>query len=98
VVENTGDTLWLLGTAERAGACMLGARVYDEAGALVSERHGTPPLPRALAPGESAALKFELKAPHAPGLYTLKLDMVAQHVCWFEERGSAPLKVRFRVS
>jgi predicted TIM-barrel fold metal-dependent hydrolase len=31
-------------------------------------------------------------------LYTLKLDMVAQHVCWFEERGSTPYKVQFRVS
>ena len=72
--------------------------VYDEAGALVSERHGTPPLPRALAPGESATVKLELRAPHAPGLYTLKLDMVAQHVCWFEERGSEPLTVQFRVT
>src|SRR5215207_9427128 len=98
LIENAGDTLWLTGPAERAGSCMLGVRVYDEAGALVAERHGTPPLPRALAPGESAAVKFELKAPHAPGLYTLKLDMVAQHVCWFEERGSAPLRVQFRVS
>ena len=98
LVENTGDTLWLVGAAERAGSVMLGVRVYDEAGALVSERHGTPPLPRALAPGESAAVKLELRAPHAPGLYTLKLDLVAQHVCWFEERGSEPLKVQFRVA
>jgi glycosyltransferase involved in cell wall biosynthesis/SAM-dependent methyltransferase len=98
LVENAGDTLWLGGPAERAGSCMLGVRVYDEAGTLVAERHGTPPLPRALAPGEAATLKFELRAPHAPGLYTLKLDMVAQHVCWFEERGSAPLKVQFRVA
>ncbi|MET0650370.1 MAG: methyltransferase domain-containing protein [Pyrinomonadaceae bacterium] len=98
VVENTGDTLWLTGTAERAGSCMLGVRLYDEAGALVSERHGTPPLPRALAPGESAEVRLELKAPHAPGLYTLKLDIVAQHVCWFEERGSTPLAVQFKVS
>ncbi|MBV9927091.1 MAG: methyltransferase domain-containing protein [Acidobacteria bacterium] len=97
-VENAGDTLWLTGPAERAGSCMLGVRVCDEAGVLVLERHGTPPLPRALAPGESATLKFELRAPHAPGLYTLKLDMVAQHVCWFEERGSIPLKVQFRVA
>ena len=97
LVENTGDTLWLVGAAERAGSVMLGVRVYDEAGALVSERHGTPPLPRALAPGESATLKLGLKAPHAPGLYTLKLDMLAQHVCWFEARGSEPLKVQFRV-
>lgn len=96
-VENTGDTLWLVGAAERAGSVMLGARLYDESGALVWERHGTPPLPRALAPGESASLGFELRAPHAPGLYTLKLDVVAQHVCWFEERGSVPLKVQFRV-
>jgi glycosyltransferase involved in cell wall biosynthesis/SAM-dependent methyltransferase len=98
LVENTGDTLWLTGPSERAGSCMLGVRLYDEAGALVAERHGTPPLPRALAPGESAAVRFELKAPHAEGLYMLKLDMVAQHVCWFEQRGSAPLKVQFRVS
>jgi glycosyltransferase involved in cell wall biosynthesis/SAM-dependent methyltransferase len=98
LIENTGDTLWLTGPAERAGSCMLGVRLYDEAGALVSERHGTPPLPRALAPGESATVRFELKAPHSSGLYTLKLDMVAQHVCWFEERGATPLAVQFRVT
>jgi glycosyltransferase involved in cell wall biosynthesis/2-polyprenyl-3-methyl-5-hydroxy-6-metoxy-1,4-benzoquinol methylase len=97
VIENTGDTLWLVGAAERAGSCMLGVRLFDEAGALVAERHGTPPLPRALAPGESATVRFELKAPHAAGLYTLKLDLVAQHVCWFEQRGSTPLSMQFRV-
>ncbi|MDT7808056.1 MAG: hypothetical protein QOJ70_1869 [Acidobacteriota bacterium] len=97
VVENTGDTLWLVGAAESAGSCMLGVRLFDEAGALVAERHGTPPLPRALAPGESATVRFELKAPHATGLYTLKLDLVAQHVCWFEQRGSTPLSIQFRV-
>jgi 2-polyprenyl-3-methyl-5-hydroxy-6-metoxy-1,4-benzoquinol methylase/glycosyltransferase involved in cell wall biosynthesis len=97
VVENTGDTLWLVGGAERAGSCMLGVRLRDEAGSLVTERHGTPALPRALAPGETVSLKFELKAPRAPGLYTLRLDMVAQHVCWFEERGSTPLSLSFRV-
>jgi glycosyltransferase involved in cell wall biosynthesis/SAM-dependent methyltransferase len=97
VVENTGDTLWLVGPAERAGSCMLGVRLHDSAGALVSERHGTPALPRSLAPGESATLKFELRAPCPPGPYTLKLDVVAQHVCWFEQRGSAPLTVSFKV-
>lgn len=96
-VENAGDTLWLTGAAERAGSVMLGARVSDERGAVVWERHGTPPLPRPLAPGERVTLRFEMQAPRAPGLYTLKLDFVAQHVCWFEERGSTPLVVKFRV-
>lgn len=96
-VENAGDTLWLTGAAERVGSVMLGARVSDATGAVVWERHGTPPLPRPLAPGESVVLNFEMRAPRAPGLYTLKLDFVAQHVCWFEERGSAPLAMNFRV-
>ena len=76
---------------------MLGISLSDESGTLVMERHGTPPLPRALAPGESAQLPIEFSAPWVPGLYTLKLDMVAQHVCWFEDRGSTPLKLHFRV-
>jgi 2-polyprenyl-3-methyl-5-hydroxy-6-metoxy-1,4-benzoquinol methylase/glycosyltransferase involved in cell wall biosynthesis len=97
-VENAGDTLWLTGAAERAGSCMLGARVSDATGAVVWERHGTPPLPRPLAPGERVILNFEMNAPRAPGLYTLQLDLVAQHVCWFEERGSVPLVVKFRVN
>jgi 2-polyprenyl-3-methyl-5-hydroxy-6-metoxy-1,4-benzoquinol methylase/glycosyltransferase involved in cell wall biosynthesis len=96
-VENTGDTLWLTGAAERAGSCMLGAKLLDEGGAVVRERHGTPPLPRPLAPGERVSLKFEMTAPRDAGLYTLRLDLVAQHVCWFEERGSTPLEVTLRV-
>ena len=98
LAEAVGATYWLTGAAERAGSCMLGARVSDESGAVVWERHGTPPLPRPLAPGESVVLNFEMRAPRVPGLYTLKLDFVAQHVCWFEERGSTPLTVQFRVS
>ena len=44
-----------------------------------------------------ARRELALNAPHAHGLYTLKLDMVAQHVCWFEERGSQPLVLPFQV-
>lgn len=96
-VENAGDTLWLTGPARRNGACMLGVRVIDAAGNVVSERHGEPPLPRPLAPGESARVVLNLRAPVAPGEYRLKIDLVAQHVCWFEQTGSEPLVIPFRV-
>lgn len=96
-IENQGDTLWLVGSAERAGSVMLAIRLFDDSGMLVMERHGTPPLPQALAPGEKVRLRVELVVPRAPGLYMLKCDMVAQHVCWFEERGSTPLILSFRV-
>ena len=97
-VENAGDTLWLTGQTVRAGIVMPAVRVFDEAGALVSEFHGEPLLPRAVAPGEAVTLKIEYTAPRRPGAYTLKVDLVDQHVCWFEQQGSEPLVLRFDVA
>jgi glycosyltransferase involved in cell wall biosynthesis/SAM-dependent methyltransferase len=96
-IENTGDTLWLTGQTVRAGIVMPAVRVFDEAGALVSEFHGEPLLPRAVAPGETVKLKIEYAAPRRPGAYTLKVDLVDQHVCWFEQQGSEPLSIQFEV-
>ena len=33
--------------------------------------------------------------PHRVGRYTLKIDLVDQHICWFEAVGSKPLVVEF---
>lgn len=96
-VENTGDALWLVGPAELKGAVMLGVKVVGEGGDVIFESHGAPPLRRALAAGQSSRLTLELKAPTLPGSYLLKLDLVAQHVCWFEQSGSGPLVLPLRV-
>ncbi len=90
-VENTGDALWLTGPATIRGAVMIGVRITNVAGDTVFESHGDPPLTRALVSGESARLSLELHAPRKPGSYTLKIDLVSQHVCWFEQNGSRPL-------
>ena len=96
-IKNTGDTLWLNGGDVRTGVVMPAVRVFDENGAVVSEFHGEPPLPRAVAPGESVDLKIEYAVPHRPGSYAIKIDLVDQQVCWFEEQGSEPLKLHFQV-
>ncbi|HMJ24746.1 MAG TPA: hypothetical protein VK475_02925, partial [Pyrinomonadaceae bacterium] len=64
---------------------------------MVSEFHGEPPLPRAVAPGETISLKIEHAAPQRPGRYILKFDLVAQHVCWFEDVGSEAFTIEFEV-
>jgi SAM-dependent methyltransferase/glycosyltransferase involved in cell wall biosynthesis len=97
-IENTGDTLWLAGRETRTGTVMPGVRIHDDAGRLVSEFHGEPPLPRAVAPGETVRLKIEHDAPRRSGRYTLKVDLVDQQVCWFEDVGSEPLTISFEVS
>ena len=95
-IENTGDTLWLTETVS-AGIVMPAVRVFDQAGDLVTEFHGEPMLPHPIAPGESVKIKIEYRAPQRAGSYKLKLDLVDQQVCWFEERGSQPLVIDFAV-
>ncbi len=76
---------------------MPGVRIIDEKGTIIKEFHGQPPLPRAVAPGETVQLRFALEVPHLEGSYKLKLDLVDQHICWFEDVGSVPLTIEFEV-
>ena len=96
-IRNAGDTLWLSGQTVRAGVVMPGVRVMDARGKIVSELHGHPMLPRAVPPGRAVALDVQIAAPAEPGTYNVKIDLVDQHVCWFEERGSQPLVFSFEV-
>jgi SAM-dependent methyltransferase len=96
-IQNEGDTLWIAGRETRFGIVMPGVKIFDEAGKLVTEFHGEPPLPYPIAPGERIKLKIDHAAPQRPGHYKLKIDLVDQHVCWFEDLGSKPLIVEFEV-
>jgi len=94
---NTGDTLWLTGQSVRSGVVMPGVKITDESNTVVVENHG-PLLPRAVAPGRSLTLDLLINAPTRPGTYTVKVDLVDQNICWFEETGSEPLVFAINVS
>jgi 2-polyprenyl-3-methyl-5-hydroxy-6-metoxy-1,4-benzoquinol methylase/glycosyltransferase involved in cell wall biosynthesis len=96
-IENCGDTLWLTSQVVGAGVVMPAVRVFDEQVSLVTEFHGEPLLPHAVVPGESVTVKIEYQAPQRSGPYRMKIDLVDQQVCWFEQRGSKPLWIEFAV-
>jgi 2-polyprenyl-3-methyl-5-hydroxy-6-metoxy-1,4-benzoquinol methylase len=96
-IENTGDTLWLVSRAAPKGTVRLGVKILNEAGQLVEDVHGSPPLPRALAPREKVRVMVSRPAPKAAGAYTLNIDLLDQDICWFEQQGSEPLVVAFEV-
>jgi glycosyltransferase involved in cell wall biosynthesis/SAM-dependent methyltransferase len=96
-IRNTGDTLWLSGQTLRAGIVMPGVRVFDQSGEMVREVHGHPMLPRSIAPGQYVSITLPCPVPPVPGTYTVKIDLVDQQVCWFEERGSQPLVFKVEV-
>ena len=76
---------------------MPAVRVVDDQGTLVNEFHGDPPLPHAIAPGETVKLTIDCVAPQRAGRYKVTIDLVNQHVCWFEQEGSQPLAIEFEV-
>jgi hypothetical protein len=96
-VVNEGDTLWLVSRAAPRGTVRLGIKILDNGGRMVDEFHGEPPLPHALAPGEKAVLEIDHPAPEQLGKYSLKIDLLDQDICWFEQRGSQPLVLEFSV-
>jgi SAM-dependent methyltransferase len=96
-LENTGDNLWLVSRAPLTGRIRLGTRLINSAGETIEEIHGDPAIQRALAPGEHSTLHVNRKAPTSPGQYTLKIDLVNQNICWFEEHGSLPLQLELIV-
>jgi 2-polyprenyl-3-methyl-5-hydroxy-6-metoxy-1,4-benzoquinol methylase len=98
LIRNTGDTLWLGGRFLRRGGVTLGVKIFDQAGTVCDEFHGEPALPRAIGPNESCTVTIERASPVAPGRYTMKIDLVDQHICWFEERGSTALYLPLLVS
>jgi SAM-dependent methyltransferase len=97
-IRNTGDTLWLAGSEPRSGIVMPAIRIIDGKNAVISEVHGEPLLPHAVAPGETIMVRVSVRVPSRPGPYTLKFDLVAQHISWFEQHGTIPLTVPFEVS
>lgn len=88
-VQNEGDTLWLKGGDER-GRVRLGFQLLGPDRSLLSLDFARVELPRDVRPGESAMLAVSLRLPGKDS-YVLKLDMVDEHLCWFEDMGSRPL-------
>ena len=94
---NVGDTVWLTGQTVRDGIVMPGVKFVDVDGQVAVESHG-PLLPRCVAPGRSLTIDIQLHAPKKAGAYSMKIDLVDQNICWFEENGSEPIVVDLIVS
>ena len=69
-------------------------RWLDEEGAVVVPDGLRTPLPAVLPPGDSLIVPADVLAPPAPGLHTLVLDLLHEHVRWFECETSALVEIR----
>jgi SAM-dependent methyltransferase len=88
---NAGSTTWVGSDRPALGAVSLGGHLLDAQGAVAEREVLRVAIGPSLPPGAAVQLEARLTVPVAPGAYQLKLDMVQDGVCWFEQRGSTPL-------
>jgi SAM-dependent methyltransferase len=91
--ENTGRLTWESAPEPRKGCVALGGHLLDPSGRSVSRDILRAHLERPVGPAEAVQLRTSFAAPLVPGKYRLRLDLVQEGVCWFEQRGSIPLEV-----
>ena len=92
--QNVGDTVWLRGPLTGGGHVRLGAQRLDDDGVVEDRDWIRVALPRCVAPGEEVRIRLDLSPEvHGPAPASVKIDMVSEGVCWFEEHGSQPLDV-----
>jgi SAM-dependent methyltransferase len=90
-VRNTGQSLWLASAQRQAGAVNLGVKLFNEVGQLISDELARVPLSSApVRPGEVLPVALDLDAPRQG---SLKLDLVAEDVTWFEQQGGETVTV-----
>ncbi len=95
---NTGRSPWRApGLEVSAGTVALGAHLFrgdEEVDWVWSRTALTDDVP----PGASVELTLEPVAPLATGRYRIELDLVAEHLAWFEDLGSPLLERTLEVS
>jgi ubiquinone/menaquinone biosynthesis C-methylase UbiE len=91
VIRNTGDSQWIAGDG-RTGDVRLGIQLLTSDRKLIDREFLRARLSADIQPGGSTEISLGLELPdEAP--YVLKIDMVAEGLCWFEDAGSRPVYV-----
>ena len=85
-LSNRGDTVWLEGRGD-PGTVSLGCQLTGPAGTGVARDDYRAYPTRDVAPGESVSIALEVHLPLGQE-HGLKIDLVAEGVCWFEDVGS----------
>jgi hypothetical protein len=88
-VSNVGKAKWLHENFKETGVIKLGMHLYDRNKELVDLDFFRSPFEKDILPGEKIMKKVSVLLPNS-GEYYLGLDLVCEHICWFENVGSEP--------
>ena len=98
-VTNLSTYKWLAAGRESdgQGSVKLSYHWHDDSGNIVQWEGERTHLPSDLEPQNSANADMRIFAPFAPGTYTLEITLVLEGIAWFNQKGSAPVRLPVRV-
>jgi len=91
-VRNAGDTTWL-GGGDEVGQVRLGVQLLNADRRLLDMEFSRTRLAGSVLPGGSSDVAVTLTLPDADLPYVLKIDLVDEGICLFEDVGSRPVYV-----
>ncbi len=94
-VHNLGPELWDWGR-DAEPSIRVGTRWRDARGEAVAAEELRSHFPAPLPPGESDLVPVHVRAPGQPGRYRLEVDLVHEHVRWFDCAVGYDVEVRPR--
>ncbi len=92
-VRNLGDTTWL-GAGEEVGNVRVGIQLLNAERRLLDMEFSRTRLTRDVIPGSALDIDIDVTVPEADTRYVLKVDLVDEGICWFEDVGSRPAYVK----
>jgi ubiquinone/menaquinone biosynthesis C-methylase UbiE len=97
LIRNAGEARWLHQNPHSVGVMYVGAHLYGENKKLLDLEFGRSPLVKDVEPNEEVVCYLNLRIAE-PGQYRIMIDMVSEHVCWFENLGFKPVNIEVVVA
>jgi ubiquinone/menaquinone biosynthesis C-methylase UbiE len=96
LVRNKGKARWLHDAQQTVGTVRIGTHLYDANGKLLDLDFGRSALEKDIEPNEETICYLHLLIKEL-GRYRIMIDMVSEHVCWFESLGFKAVDVEVEV-
>ena len=96
-VKNVGQSKWLHRSIRDIGVVKVGVHLLDANGQLLENDFARGGLKADVMPGEAVTVKLSVTFTE-PGEYVLSVDLVAEHIYWFQVLGSQPQLFRVTVA
>lgn len=95
-LENNGSSRWLHDNTDVFGVVNVGTQLIDPTSGEVIADHARARFPHDIDAGVSHEMEIPLVF-DKPGVYSARIDLVSEYVCWFADHGSKPAIVTVTV-